>query len=136
MTFWVDPPALFCIGLGIGTVSALLFPGWTRLRQGAELLAVAGMYAGALGIFFNLDYFRSIWRGYGAESGTAFMINSGVFEIVPRGTTWTELGPATVLLVLVLLALYPIALHLGVELARTAVGRAKVRLGAADPSAR
>jgi hypothetical protein len=46
-----------------------------------------------------------------------------VFGLVPAGTTWTELGAAGMFVAIVLFALYPVWLKLGIVLGRVLFGR-------------
>lgn len=123
MAFWIDPLALLGLGAIIAWVSKHHFGGSDLAIYGFELLVMVVTYAVAIGLFLNVSVFRPLWTALGAETGTAFMINGGVLRLVDAGTVWTDLGPGAMALSILLFALYPFFLRLGVMLGRVLVGR-------------
>lgn len=123
MAFWIDPLALLGIGAVIAWGSKRWFDGSNLAVYGAEILVLAGTFAISIGLFLNIGLFRPLWTTMGAQTGTAFMINGGLFGFVDGATTWTQLQPATMFLAILLFVLYPVCLRLGVILGRILVGR-------------
>ena len=123
MAFWIDPLALLGIGAVIAWFSKQSFEGSEFAIYGAEILVLTGTYVISIGLFLNVELFRPLWTMMGAQTGTAFMINGGLFGFVDAATTWTQLEPGTMVLAIVLFVLYPVCLRLGVILGRILVGR-------------
>lgn len=123
MAFWMDPFLLVGIGALIAWLGKTTHEGNPFVIRGAQILMVAISYLFAIGIFLNLSILAPVWRVLGAETGTEFMINGLVFRLVPAGTTWTDIGAAGMFVAILLFALYPVWLKLGIVLGRILFGR-------------
>lgn len=123
MAFWMDPFLLVGIGALIAWLGKITYEGNPFVVHGAQLLTIAISYLFAIGFFLNLSVLAPVWRLLGAETGTEFMINGFVFGLVPAGTTWTEIGTAGMFVAILLFALYPVWLKLGIVIGRILVGR-------------
>jgi hypothetical protein len=123
MAFWMDPLLLLTIGAAIAWFSKVTADGSNLVVYGAEILTLALTYLVSVGLFLNLSVFAPIWRLLGAETGTAFIINGLALGLVAPGTVWTALGAPVMFVAIVLFALYPVWLRLGVILGRVLLGR-------------
>jgi hypothetical protein len=129
MAFWMDPLLLVAAGILVAWTSKRVFDGSDLAVYGGECVVVAVTYAVAIGLFLNLSPLEPVWRALGAETGTAFMINGWVLDLVAVDTTWSELGPGAMGLAILLFALYPVFLRAGVVAGRLLLGRNRDQSG-------
>ncbi|MFB6180164.1 MAG: hypothetical protein ABEI77_10625 [Halorientalis sp.] len=122
MAFWMDPLLLVAIGVAIAWLTKEYFDGSNLAVYGFEAVTLAGTYLLSIGLFLNVVILHPVWTALGAESGTAFMINGWLFGFVDPATTWRHLGTGPMFVAILLFALYPFCLRLGVLVGRVLVG--------------
>lgn len=123
MAFWIDPILLVGTGIALAWVVKVAFDGNAFALYVGQAVALAATYTVAIGLFLNVPVLAPLWRALGAETGTAFMMNGWLFAFVPPETVWTDLGTASMFVAIVLFAVYPAWLRLGIVVGRLAFGR-------------
>lgn len=123
MAFWMDPFIMLACGLLISLLAKHWFHGHPHFVYAAGALTMAITYVIAVGLFVNWSLLEPIWLFLGAETGTEFMIDGIILPIADTGMTYTDLGPLGIALAIVIFAVYPVFLALGVVLGRLLFGR-------------
>lgn len=113
MSFVLDPPLLVASGAAIEALS----PDRRSARRGQDA-AAAVFVAVSLALYANAPGLGTIWRPFGARSGRAFMLTSGLARVDERAIT-----PRRHLAALSLFTLYPLWSRLGGALVRSARSR-------------
>ncbi len=130
--FWIDPLLLIGAGIIIAVIGKHWFYEGEREQLwtiGASLLVVFIFLFVSIGFFVNLpivcNYNEPIFElaeGEGA-TGTAFMINGGLFDAFPKDIEVMDLPPSWQWFCIFQFVLYPGFLWTGVVLGRIIFGR-------------
>ncbi len=135
--FWIDPLLLLGSGLLIALIAKRKFYKetqslWVPAFSGAVL---AGFLFVSIGMFADLPLLRGLLQpvydlveGPGA-SGTAVMLNGGLWRIIPRTAGTAAVPPGWMLASVFMFVLYPAYLWVGVVLGRLLFGRKPWHLG-------
>jgi hypothetical protein len=144
--FWIDPFLLFGAGLIIALLAKHFFHSGmkeTAWVLGASLLVIFVFWFVAIAMFCNFDRelgfagfklndltqpFYDLVEGPGS-SGTAFMLNGGIWDIVPKNATLNDITPGWMFLCILMFCLYPVYLWFGLVLGRMLFGRKPKHLG-------
>ena len=123
MAFWMDPFIMLGVGLLIAVLAKRWFHAHPHFVYAAGALTMVITYVIAGGLFVNWSLLEPIWTFLGADSGTEFMIDGIILPIADPGMSYTDLGPLGMGLAIVIFAVYPVFLALGVVLGRLLFGR-------------
>lgn len=144
--FWIDPIMLFVCGIVIALIAKYLFyegPREAAWIYGASFVVIFVFWFVAIAMFCNFDReigfagitlntftqkFYDMIEGPGA-SGTAFMLNGGIWDILPKDATLADVPPGWMFLCIWMFALYPVYLWFGIMLGRLLFGRKPQHLG-------
>lgn len=122
MAFWMDPFIMLACGIVIAYLAKRWFHRHPHFVYVAGALTMLVTYIIAGGLFVNWSLLEPIWTFLGADSGTEFMIDGIILPIAEPGMTYTDLGPLGMGLSIVIFAVYPAFLALGVVLGRLLYG--------------
>lgn len=107
MAFWMDPILLIVIGIAVAYISKK----WLyNIRFFVPLISVLALFVFLLvsvGLFFNLSMWESTWIMLGSESGTEYMVNGIILNLVQPGVSWTDLSAWAMFTATILFILYP-----------------------------
>ncbi|MBI4361926.1 MAG: hypothetical protein HY558_01995 [Euryarchaeota archaeon] len=135
--FWIDPFLLLGAGLLIALLAKHRFHGprdgpWVL---GASAATLALFLFISIGMFADLPLLRQFAQhlydliaGPGA-TGTAVMLNGGIWNIIPPTATYTTLPPGWMMASILMFTLYPAYLWAGIVLGRLLFGRKPWHLG-------
>lgn len=113
MAFWMDPLLLFLSGMAIVLVKKKLFFNSTRFIPIVSAAVMVLFWVVSISMFCNLEIARSAWEVCGAESGTEWMLNGGILNVVEAGATFSTLSPELMFVCIFMFVVYPIYLWLG-----------------------
>lgn len=126
MAFWMDPFLLILSGLFIAYIAKRWYYNSTSFVPGLSGLVLAIFYFISGGMFCNLDVLSPSWRLLGCQSGTGYMINGIIFDLVEPGASWAGLPNWGMFACITMFVLYPLWLWLGIKLGRKKFGKAPV----------
>ncbi|TDA32051.1 MAG: hypothetical protein DSO02_05870 [Hadesarchaea archaeon] len=115
MAFWMDPFLLFLCGLAVALVRKKLFFNSRLFTPLLFVLVILLFWVVSIGMFCNLNFLKWAWKGCGAQSGTEWMINGGIFSLVSPGSSFQTLSPEGMFLSIFMFVLYPLYLWLGIR---------------------
>lgn len=127
--FWLDPFLLLGCGLGTALLAKHVFYKERFVDQvfvpGATVLVMIVFWGVAIGMFCNLQMpiANLFYRTCGAQTGTEFMVNGGLFHAVKPGATLKDLSNGLMFWCIFMFVIYPLWFWVGLVLGRLLVGR-------------
>jgi hypothetical protein len=112
MSFLIDPPLLYSGGRTYARATRRLEPSLARdVTVGVAYMGV--FWIVSIGLYFDRDWTRPVWKMCRAASGRDWMLNSGVLRF-----DWRSAGPRTHRISAAIFATYPLWLWLGMRRGR------------------
>ncbi len=126
MAFWMDPLLLIASGVIIAYIAKKWMYNSDTFVPCISALLLAVFFFISVGLFCNIGMLESTWELMGAESGTEYMVNGIIFNIVAPGAYWGDISGWGMFACIIMFVLYPFWLWAGIVLGRKMFGSAPV----------